>query len=155
MWKKQQLGGDDVTDEAGYSALTRLGRKVVILGDTCNSDTVLAMGRGADLVSHEATFSSEMEQKALKAQHSTAEMAGAFARRLDAKKLVLTHFSPRYSRAATLQRSQEKDIVRLVTEAQQAFGKEDVIAADDFMTCDIPLNHGMSETETPVESELP
>ena len=50
----------------------------------------------ADLVSHEATFADGMEQKAHIAQHSTAAMAGAFARRVAARQLVLTHFSGRY-----------------------------------------------------------
>lgn len=50
----------------------------------------------ADLVSHEATFADGMEHKAHIAQHSTAAMAGAFAHRIAARKLVLTHFSGRY-----------------------------------------------------------
>ena len=54
-------------------------------------------GYGADLVSHEATFSEGMEQKAMVAQHSTARMAGEFAQQLQAQTLVLTHFSARYS----------------------------------------------------------
>ena len=54
-------------------------------------------GMGADLLSHEATFSVDMYGKARIAQHSTARDAGAFAARLKAKTLVLTHFSNRYS----------------------------------------------------------
>ena len=54
-------------------------------------------GMGADLLSHEATFSSDMLRKAQIAQHSTARSAGAFAARLCARTLVLTHFSNRYS----------------------------------------------------------
>ena len=38
-----------------------------------------------------------MERKAWKSQHSTAAMAGEFARRIEASLLVLTHFSSRYS----------------------------------------------------------
>ena len=53
-------------------------------------------GANADLLSHEATFSSEMGDKARIAQHSTSAMAGAFARRLGAAQLVLTHFSSRF-----------------------------------------------------------
>ena len=53
-------------------------------------------GANADLLSHEATFSSEMGEKARIAQHSTSAMAGAFARRLGAAQLVLTHFSSRF-----------------------------------------------------------
>ena len=55
------------------------------------------IARGADLVSHEATFTKHMERKAWKSQHSTAAMAGDFARRIEASLLVLTHFSSRYS----------------------------------------------------------
>ena len=56
------------------------------------------VGRGADLLSHEATFSRNMAHKAHKAQHSTAEMAGRFARQIGASTLILTHFSSRYSK---------------------------------------------------------
>ena len=55
------------------------------------------IGYGADLLSHEATFSRGMAAKARIAKHSTAEMAGRFARQLNAQTLVLTHFSGRYS----------------------------------------------------------
>lgn len=70
---------------------------------------------GCDVLSHEATFARGMEPKARTAQHSTASMAGAFARQIRAKydvvcgfatvvctppraprRLVLTHFSRRY-----------------------------------------------------------
>lgn len=54
-------------------------------------------GMGADLLSHEATFSMDMAGKARIAQHSTARDAGRFAAALQARNLVLTHFSNRYS----------------------------------------------------------
>ena len=69
---------------------------MVILGDTCNSDALAQAAYGADLGSHEATFAKGMEDKAEIAQHSTALMAGQFARKINARQLVLTHFSPRY-----------------------------------------------------------
>ena len=55
------------------------------------------MGRHADLLSHEATFTADMYAKARVAQHSTAPMAGNFARQLGAQTLVLTHFSGRFT----------------------------------------------------------
>lgn len=48
------------------------------------------------MLSHECTFSNEDADKARVAMHSTAAMAGAFAARLRAQRLVLTHFSGRY-----------------------------------------------------------
>jgi len=72
-------------------------RKVVLLGDTCDSTAMTLPGAGADLLSHEATFAAGMAHKARIAQHSTAGMAGAFAAALDARALVLTHFSSRYA----------------------------------------------------------
>lgn len=52
--------------------------------------------RGADLVSHEATYDFRNQKKARRAQHSTATMAGSFCRRIQADWLFLTHFSGRY-----------------------------------------------------------
>ncbi len=57
---------------------------------------IAGVGEGADLLSHEATFTADMREKAHIAQHSTAPMAGAFARALGAQTLVLTHFSGRF-----------------------------------------------------------
>lgn len=96
LWKTQNLGVmSSLEDEELMKKLSYSGRKVVILGDTCNSDALLSVGKNADLLSHEATYAGEMRMKAIYAQHSTATMAGTFAKKLNAKKLVLTHFSPR------------------------------------------------------------
>lgn len=137
-----------ISDEAGRDALAYNGRKVVILGDTCNSETMLSIGKHADLLSHEATFSKEMLSNAMRAQHSTATMAGQFARKLDAKQLVLTHFSPRYSGQVdvTAVEDKEKAVQKLVYQAKVSFGKDAVIAAYDFMTVDVPINR---PTRTP------
>lgn len=54
------------------------------------------VARGADLVSHEATFDYRNKARADRAQHSTASMAGQFCRRIGADWLFLTHFSSRY-----------------------------------------------------------
>ena len=83
----------------------RPGRKIVILGDTCDATSLLGPSEDADIVIHEATnayipgVDSTSEQQVQKDTvshgHSTPQMAGKFARRCNAKQLILTHFSPR------------------------------------------------------------
>lgn len=82
------------------------GRKVCVLGDTCDSSAVAPLATEADVVVHEATNAktadetsdaSAVEAKAISHGHSTPQMAGRFARSIGAKRLVLTHFSARYS----------------------------------------------------------
>ncbi len=43
---------------------------------------VIGAARGADVLSHECTFRNEEAEKAVVAMHSTAAMAGSFARHL-------------------------------------------------------------------------
>ena len=72
------------------------GRKMVLLGDTCNSEAIARAAMNCDVLSHEATYKVGMEDKARIATHSTSAQAGSFAGRIRAKALVLTHFSARY-----------------------------------------------------------
>eukprot|EP01135_Chromosphaera_perkinsii_P006654 Nk52_evm56s554 gene=Nk52_evmTU56s554 len=81
---------EDVSDEA------RPGKKIILLGDTSNSNEMLEDGRGCDILVHEATFDKNIREKALETGHSTSEMAGEFAKALGAHYLILTHFSSRY-----------------------------------------------------------
>ena len=77
--------------------LPRPGRKIVMLGDTCGSEGIAKWAYGADVLVHESTFNAERAKEALFKGHSTSAMAGSFAKRVNARTLVLTHFSARYS----------------------------------------------------------
>ena len=77
--------------------LPRPGRKIVILGDTCGSEGIAKWAYGTDVLVHESTFNAERTKEALFKGHSTSAMAGKFAKRINARTLVLTHFSARYS----------------------------------------------------------
>jgi ribonuclease Z len=72
------------------------GRKVVICGDTSPTDAVAALGKGADVLVHEATFVDADVDLARRANHSTASQAAAAAVKAGVKSLILTHISPRY-----------------------------------------------------------
>jgi ribonuclease Z len=76
---------------------TDFGR-LVYSGD-CRPSTVLAdIAKGADLLIHEATFEDGMEAEAALKRHSTVGEALGVAKRMEAKCIVLTHFSQRYPR---------------------------------------------------------
>ena len=74
----------------------RTGRKVVIAGDTRPARSVLEMAIEADLLVHEATFSTEEKQRAEETGHSSAVDAAELARLAGVRMLALTHLSNRY-----------------------------------------------------------
>jgi ribonuclease Z len=87
-----------VIDPATLVGPTRVGRRVVITGDTRPCDATVEASAGADLLVHEATFGDEEAARAVETGHSTAREAATIATRAGVRRLVLTHFSARYSR---------------------------------------------------------
>lgn len=104
----------------------RPGRTVVITGDTrpCNGTETTA--RDADLLVHEATFGDEEAERAVETGHSTAREAAALAKRAGCRRLLLTHFSARYSR----------DAAELEAQARAEF--DDVVIGKDGMVVEVP-----------------
>ncbi|KAL1915603.1 uncharacterized protein VTP21DRAFT_6727 [Calcarisporiella thermophila] len=70
--------------------------KFVYSGDTRPSENLIEAGKDATLLLHEATLEDEMVQEALAKRHSTVSEAIDVARRMNAKNVLLTHFSQRY-----------------------------------------------------------
>lgn len=156
-----QLSGSDILDPP------RPGRKIVIMGDTCTGEHMIPLAKDADVVIHEATnayfpemdggrFSSydQLERDTFLHGHSTPQMAAAFAKKVNAKRLVLTHFSPRYRgddcEASMRIMWQIEDMARK-TAAPLLQGRNDVIAAWDQLSLAIPLKESDNEEAKNVE----
>lgn len=109
---------------------TQIGRKFCYCTDTIYSESTVALSRGADVLSHEATFSHHDAELAYQRLHSTSTMAAQVALAADVKQLILTHFSPRYAPGNAIQ------LKDLLEEAQAIF--PNTVLAHDFYIHDIP-----------------
>lgn len=56
------------------------------------------LGRESDILIHEATMEDELANEALIKMHSTTSQAIAVGERMNAKNILLTHFSQRYAK---------------------------------------------------------
>ena len=74
----------------------RRGRKIVFSGDTRPTENMVSFAQNADVLIHEATFASDLEETALNYGHSTAKQAAQIAKKANVTSLYLTHISPRY-----------------------------------------------------------
>ncbi len=80
----------------------RPGKTVAYCTDTRPCDTAVALGRRADLLIHEATYTQDLIAEAEDFGHSTAAQAARIAERACARRLLITHFSTRYPDASPL-----------------------------------------------------
>lgn len=72
----------------------RIGRKIVYSGDTTPCKTLEKMSNNANLLIHDGTF---IEGEA--ERHSSIEEAAKLAKRANVERLILTHFSRRYTQS--------------------------------------------------------
>jgi ribonuclease Z len=71
--------------------------KYAYCSDTAFRPELAKFLHGVDLLYHEATFMESEKQRAKETRHSTAKQAAQFAKMVQAGKLVVGHFSSRYS----------------------------------------------------------
>jgi ribonuclease Z len=74
----------------------RQGRKIVYSGDTRFCSDLIPFADHADILIHDATFDSELEETALDYGHATAMQAAEIAKLAKVDRLFLTHVSPRF-----------------------------------------------------------
>ncbi|MBN8190852.1 ribonuclease Z [Bacillus sp. NTK074B] len=104
------------------------GRVVTVLGDTRVCSAAVELGKGADVLVHEATFNRDQEDMAREYFHSTTKQAGETALLAGAKRLFLTHISSRYAKESWGE---------LEMEAREIF--PETYMAKDFLEYVIPL----------------
>lgn len=85
-------------------------RSYAFCSDTRYSEKIIPYIKGVDLLYHEATFMHDMLENAELTGHSTALQAATIAKAAEVKKMIIGHFSARYS-----------DLQALLAEAQERF----------------------------------
>jgi ribonuclease Z len=103
----------------------RRGRKIAYSGDTKPSQRLEEAAVDCDVLIHDATAESSLEEKANRYGHSTGRQAAEIAKATGARLLVLTHISPRYD-----------DPTPILDDARTVF--EPVVLAEDFLSLDVP-----------------
>jgi ribonuclease Z len=106
-------------------SIDRPGQVLAFVMDTRRCDTAVELAANADLLVCEATFLEDDQDLALAYGHLTAAQAAWLAREAGARRLVLTHFSQRYT-----------DSGRFAAEAGEIF--PDVVVANDLDVIPVP-----------------
>jgi ribonuclease Z len=96
--------GEDYIDEFGkihknqeITLDPKPAKSYAYCSDTAFDEAVADYVKGVDLLYHEATFADDNAQFAAEKFHSTAKQAAKIANLAQAKKLIIGHFSTRYS----------------------------------------------------------
>ena len=95
-----------------YTLPPRISRSYAFCSDTKYSESIIPYISDVDVLYHESTFDDEMHTRAQDTFHSTAKDAAQIAKKAQAKKLLLGHYSTRY-----------KDPTPLLEEAKSVFSE--------------------------------
>ncbi|MBE9208024.1 ribonuclease Z [Nostoc sp. LEGE 06077] len=109
---------------------TEIGRKIAYCTDTIYTEGAVELAQDADVLIHEATFAHADAEMAFQRLHSTTTMAAQTALAAGSRRLIMTHFSPRYAPGNPI------ELKDLLQEARAIFPYTDM--AYDFMSYDVP-----------------
>lgn len=107
-------GADFVTEEGDIIPNSRLTRpatppkKYAYCSDTAFNPALVPLIENVDLLYHEATFGEDQSTRAKETYHSTAAQAAEIARRANAKRLVIGHYSARYEELTVLKEEADR-----------------------------------------------
>ncbi|MBA9003625.1 MULTISPECIES: ribonuclease Z [Thermomonospora] len=112
-------------------SVPRPGQKLAFVMDTRLCDAVFELADGVDMLIIESTFLAEDEPLARRYAHLTARQAGEVAAAGGVRRLVLTHFSERYT---------AEDFPRFAEQAAEVYDG-DVVLARDLDRIPVPSRH--------------
>jgi ribonuclease Z len=130
LWGRLQYGEDlrmedgRVVRSADVMGPPRPGKSIAYCLDTRPCAMSVQLARDVDLLIHEATYAEEFAVEANTYGHSTAAQAARTAREAGARRLLITHFSSRYS-----------DSAPLLEEARAIF--PDTVLAEDLVEIEV------------------
>jgi len=129
LWSRLQKGrpvvvGGKRIEPSEVTGPPRPGRKVGYSGDTRPSKALARFFSRCDLLIFDSTFRGSDREKAVERKHSTSLEAAELAKQAQVRKLVLTHFSARYTTVSSL-----------VREARSIFPS--TLAAADGLTVEV------------------
>ena len=144
--------GTSISQEEAVEA-PRKGRKVVICGDTASCRSLVNLAKDCDVLVHEATNAylpgvdrdtnlRMVTRDAVIHGHSTPEIAGLFAKQVNAKRLLLNHFSARYKGDPSLDSMSIMTRIEQFAMAASGLNETHVAAAWDLMVLPIPAHQG-------------
>ncbi|TRY61739.1 hypothetical protein TCAL_09257 [Tigriopus californicus] len=107
--KRVALDNGDVIEPLDVTGPIKKGRKIVILGDTCDNSPMTHLDMDCTIILHEATMEESLREKAIQYGHSTPKMAAAFAAEINAQRLCLFHVSPRYRPISSVTTSENEE----------------------------------------------
>lgn len=87
----------EVIPNAEVTADPERGRKYAFCADTRYDETIIQHIDGADAIYHETTYLDNMRERAEERFHSTTKQAATIAQKAAVKKLLIGHFSSKYS----------------------------------------------------------
>jgi ribonuclease Z len=130
LQREGALDVDGRTVRLADVSASRRGQRFAFVMDTRLCEAVYALADGVDLLVIESTFLTEDEVLARTYGHLTARQAASVAADCGVRRLVLTHFSQRYT-----------DPARIAAEAAEVFGGE-VVVAEDLARIPLPSRRG-------------
>src|SRR5699024_9497194 len=91
--ERVELDDGKIIESYQFIGPAKRGKIISIFGDTIYSEQHSEFTENADVLVHEATFSSQMEEPALNYYHSTTTQASSIAKKAQVKQFLLTHIS--------------------------------------------------------------